>query len=185
MQEPPYTRNEYIKKCWDHARHHWLVAVVAGIFIAFSIWTEYFEPWVEAPVVKMHKKLPLLWAMVVVLVCLVIILIEGGVQLHAANKDNWDQEKAKLAWENAGLAQKLARAVSEPSGPELMIDFFPPDISVNIVQLLVINLRDGTAHHVQVHPIKNAGLELLAEPIPYIPENEHRMQERSEVRPYT
>jgi hypothetical protein len=75
------TRRKHFQECWKHAQHHRVVASFVALVFAYSVWTEYVEPFVQVP--ELHiKKLPLSWALATALFALFFVVLEGSYRLR-------------------------------------------------------------------------------------------------------
>lgn len=61
------------------------MAVAAGLALAYSIWTEYIDTFVQVPQIHLGK-LPLPWALAIVLAALFFIVLEGSYRRQAATE---------------------------------------------------------------------------------------------------
>jgi len=85
-------KRSHLRDCWVNARHHWVVAMIIVIAALFSFWTEYAEPLVEVPQIKIAHKLPLPWAAVIALAGIAFIVIEGSYRMRM----NLEEKNAQL-----------------------------------------------------------------------------------------
>jgi hypothetical protein len=83
------TRSRHFSECWKRAKNHWVASVVAALAVAYSAIVEWGQVirlgnWAD---VSKWPKLPLPWALVIVLLSLAFIAIEGGYRLQEESKD--------------------------------------------------------------------------------------------------
>ena len=111
----------------------------AALIVAYSIWTDYFERWVDVPQIsEMHlKKLPLPWASGIAFAALFFIVLEGGYRLAASEKE------------------KIKELQSNPPGPELVLECWSDAVNCT---LLIRNTNHATAFNVTIHGTSNGDL---------------------------
>jgi hypothetical protein len=79
-------RWEYLQTCYESSRAHWGV-LVAGLIVAiYSLWTN-LEGIVALPTITLPR-LPISWALVVVLALALFVAIEGGYRLSGSLPDS-------------------------------------------------------------------------------------------------
>jgi hypothetical protein len=88
-----------------------------------------------------------------------------------AEKKERELARCRLQSELEDSEKRLAKALAEPLGPELMLEFQQP-LSIDPGALLVRNLRGGVAYDVTVHRSNHQGLELVERDFTYIPEGQ-------------
>jgi hypothetical protein len=160
----PETSVEYFKKCWKFARHHKIAVAVAFAFAIYGILVDYGPILALPEWSKPDKwpKLPVSWALVVVLVAIAYILMEGGASLHRETLRSGEAERKSYE-------QRIERL--EESGPEVMLEYWPNKYPSFLV---LNNLCGGTAHHVKVHGFRNGDLSCEPKEFSFIAEGNHR-----------
>jgi len=102
------------------------------------------------------------------LIIFILFVIEGSYRLERERKEAQQKKEAELSFEITSLKQKLARALDNPSGPELVIERTEPNT------LTIRNTKGGTAHNVRVGPIRNGNCWCLHEDFSFIEEGKYR-----------
>jgi len=149
------TKRDYFSKCWESAKYHWAVSVVAALLFVYGLVSDYGNL-VDLPSslrVDMWPKLPLPWATAIVFAALFFIAIEGGVRFHR------DTVK-KFTCDADGLRNDLANI----GGPQLMIGYAQANY------LVVQNNGGGTAYTV-VLKVPEDGSVFSSKPINILKEN--------------
>ena len=132
-------KRQYLEDCWKRAQRHWAVAIIAALVFLYSAITNW------APVVILPKwaepdkwlRLPLAWALVVVLACFGIIVFTGGYLLSEELKTN-PAASPDVVVEYSYSEEKTFR------------EQFPPDASAPIV---LVNTSEQVAKNVRVLPM--------------------------------
>jgi len=91
-------------------------------------------------------------------------------EAHESRHAEYSIKRAELEFDIASLNQRLTRALEEPSGPEIMLWFWPDALWNDETSLQVENLRGGTACRVKIQDADHCGLVLTVEEIPFIKE---------------
>jgi hypothetical protein len=135
---------------------------VWGLIGLFSLFrTEFLsEKYQRYTAINLLAHLSLRTWIYVALILVIGILLEGG---HAAICKR-DQEISTIKETNHSLDERLHRALTVPSGPEIAMQYLPPN------QFIVRNLRGGTAHNIVVHPFKSGTWTILGKHIDYLKE---------------
>lgn len=149
------TKRYYLSKCWESAKYHLAVAVVAALLFVYGLVSDYgnlvdLPSWLK---VDSWPKLPLPWATAIVFAALSFIAIEGGVRFHRGTVKKFTDDVDRLRNELANIG-----------GPQLMIGY------VQANYLVVQNDGGGTAYTV-VLKVPEDGSILSSKPINILKEN--------------
>lgn len=149
------TKRYYLSKCWESAKYHWAVAVVAALLFVYGLVSDYGNL-VDLPIwlkVDNWPKLPLPWATAIVFAALSFIAIEGGVRFHGGTVKKFTDD-----------ADRLRNELANIGGPQLMIGY------VRANYLVVQNDGGGTAYSI-VLKVPEDGSIFISQPINILKEN--------------
>ena len=103
---------EHLAECWTHAKRNRIVIVATAICTGYSIITT-IKPFVDLePQLRFSlPKLPLPWAVIIVLAAIIYILIEGGYRLRQAERAKYEAELAKYVDNPAFSVERHAEGI--------------------------------------------------------------------------
>jgi hypothetical protein len=155
------TRREYFHECWKRAKHHWIAVVVAVLVALYYIIIDW-GPLLKLPHALQPEgwfKLPLSWALTIIVSAFLYISVEGGRRLHHDTITFYKKEletlKENHASEVGGLLEKVANLPRPKIAVSWVLSGRPAfGHPVTLQDASFTNVGNESAHEVWIIPDK-------------------------------